>query len=422
MTDHINDAPPWESLGGKQILLGIGGGIAAYKSAYLCRRLIEAGAQVQVVMTEAGSKFITPLTMESLSGREVITEMFPTGQFVGTRHIDISAWAELVIVAPATANLIGRYAAGLANDMLTTLLIATRAPVLLAPAMNTDMYLHPAVQDNLETLRRRAVLFVEPGVGEMACGTVGVGRMAEPEEIVAAAAAVLAARDKRDLVGHHVIVTAGPTQEPIDPVRVLTNRSSGKMGYAIAEAARMRGATVDLISGPTALPHPSGVELLRVNTSEEMYDAVVERAPRATIIIGVAAVSDWRVDEVADSKLRKEDGTPSLRLVPTRDIMASLGASKRHDQILVGFGLETDPRRLESIDKLRQKGLDLLIANNPTRPGSEFGGDTNEAVLIDATGTITRPGLLSKRALADVVLDRIAEMIEHKRTGARTRT
>jgi len=396
------------ALQGRHVLLGITGGIAAYKSAYLCRRLKDAGADVWVSMTKNATHFITPLTMETLSGREVLLEVFPANRYVGTRHIDISDWTEMAIVAPATANFIGRYANGLADDMLTTLLISVTAPVLLAPAMNTDMYNHPAVQENLQKLRSRGVHMVDPTVGLLACHTVGVGRMAEPETIVAAAEAIFQRASRQDLAGKTILVTAGPTREPIDPVRMITNRSSGKMGYAIAAAAQQRGAHVILVSGPTMLPTPAGVELINVETAQEMYNAALARFDSCSVAIGVAAVSDWRVSHPGVQKLSKADGPPLLHLEPTPDILATMGARKRPGQFLVGFSLETDPARLDSAAKLRSKNLDLLVANNPTAPGSEFGSDHNDALLIDRAGQVEPAGFLTKQELANRVLDRVA--------------
>lgn len=406
-----------KTLEGKHILLGITGGIAAYKSAYLCRRLKEAGADVWVTMTANGARFITPLTMETLSEREVLLEMFPAYRYVGTRHIDIAAWTQLVVIAPATADLIGKYAAGLADDLLTTLVISTPAPVMIAPAMNTEMYKHAAVQENLATLRRRGVMIIEPGVGELACHTYGVGRMAEPQEIVAAVERFFVVGSSRDLSGVNVLVTAGPTVEPIDPVRVLTNRSSGKMGYAIATAAASRGACVTLISGPTALPRPANLEFIAVETGEQMLQAALTHFADSDVAIGAAAVSDWRVASPAAHKIAKESGPPRLVLQPAPDVMAALGSRKRDVQILVGFSLETDPERLESPKKMERKNLDLLVANNPTAPGSEFGGDTNEAVLIARDGTVTRLGLLPKEALAHRILDRVVQLRQERGVG-----
>lgn len=397
-------------LEGRHILLGISGGIAAYKSAYLCRRLKDGGADVWVSMTPNGAKFITPLTMETVSERDVLIEMFPVDRYVGTRHIDIAKWAELALIAPATANLIGRYANGLADDLLTTLLISTTAPVMLAPAMNTEMWFNAAVQENLQKLRNRGVLFVEPGVGELACHTVGIGRMAEPEEILEAVIAFFNAARSRDLLGVNVLVTAGPTQEPLDPVRVITNRSSGKMGYAVAQAAASRGAKVTLVSGPTALPRPAVSEFVAVQTAAEMHQAALARFDRADITIGVAAVADWRPLRPADSKLSKDAGAPIVEWVPTPDILADLGKRKRDKQILVGFSLETDSERLSSPAKLEKKNLDLLVANNPTQSGSEFGGDTNEARLIFPDGRSEQLGLISKHDLAHRILDRVVEI------------
>lgn len=394
---------------GRHILLGVTAGIAAYKSAYLCRRLKEAGADVWVSMTKSATHFITPLTMETLSEREVLIEMFPANRFVGTRHIDIAKWTDLAIVAPATADFIGRFANGLADDMLTTLLISTTAPVLIAPAMNTEMYNNVAVRENMKRLRDRGIGFVDPGVGELACKTIGVGRMAEPEQIVTAAEGVIAAFPGNDFAGKTILVTAGPTRESIDPVRYISNHSSGKMGYAVAEAARQRGARVILISGPTALPAPDRVERIDVMSAQQMHDRVMEKFAECDAAIAVAAVSDWRVTTPSDNKLAKSDGPPTLTFEPTPDILAAMGKKKKPGQFLAGFSLETAPARLESNEKLKAKNLDLLVANNPTRAGSEFGGDSNEAVLIGQDGSIDRPGLLSKRDLAHKILDRVAQ-------------
>ncbi len=406
-------------LEGRHILLGISGGIAAYKSAFLCRRLKEAGADVWVSMTANGTKFITPLTMETVSEREVLIDMFPPGQFVATRHIDIAKWADLVLIAPATANLIGRYANGLADDMLTTLLISTTAPVMLAPAMNSEMWFNAAVQENLQRLRDRGVLFVEPGSGELACHTVGVGRMADPEEILESVIEHFTASRSRDLLGLNVLVTAGPTQEPLDPVRVITNRSSGKMGYAVAQAAAARGARVTLISGPTSLPKPAVSEFIPIQTAAQMHEAARSRFERADVVIGVAAVADWRPVHAADSKMNKDAGAPQIQWEPTADILAELGLRKRDNQIFVGFSLETDPARLNSTAKIDKKNLDLLVANNPTQSGSEFGGDTNEAILTPRDGSSEKTGLVSKLDLAHLILDRVVALRSHVKSKAR---
>lgn len=404
-------------LQGRHILLGISGGIAAYKSAFLCRRLKEAGADVWVSMTPNGTKFITPLTMETVSERDVLIDMFPSDRFVGTRHIDIAQWADLVLIAPATANLIGRYANGLADDLLTTLMISTTAPVMLAPAMNSEMWFNAAVQDNLRRLRDRGVIFVEPGSGELACHTVGIGRMAEPEEILQSVIEHFNAQRTRDLFGLNVLVTAGPTQEPLDPVRVITNRSSGKMGYAVAQAAASRGAKVTLVSGPTSLAKPAISEFVPVQTAEEMHMAAAARFDKADIAIGVAAVADWRPIHAADAKLSKDKGSPQIEWMPTVDILAELGKQKRANQILVGFSLETDPSRLKSPAKLEKKNLDLLIANNPTDTGSEFGSDTNKAILIGRDGSSEATDLISKLDLAHLILDRVVAIRAHAKSA-----
>ncbi len=407
------------ALEGRRILLGISGGIAAYKSAYLCRRLKDHGADVWVSMTKHATHFITTLTMETVSERDVMVEMFPKNKFVGTRHIDISDWTELAIIAPATANLIGRYANGLADDLLTTLLISMTCPVLICPAMNTDMWNHPAVQQNMKTLRDRGVHFADPGSGILACKTVGIGRMAEPEDIVTVAETLFQTAHVNDLDGQHILVTAGPTRERIDPVRYLSNYSSGKMGYAIADAALKRGAKVTLVSGPTALIPPTGVDFIPVETAEEMHAAAVTRFTSCQAAIATAAVSDWRVASPSTNKLPKADGPPTIELTANPDILAVLGERKSPHQYLVGFSLETDPKRLGSTDKLTSKNLDLLVANNPMTAGSEFGGDTNEAIVIDRSGERDQLGLLSKRDLAHRILDRVAA---HVATAVQTQT
>jgi phosphopantothenoylcysteine decarboxylase/phosphopantothenate--cysteine ligase len=370
--------------------------------------LKEAGADVWVSMTKSATHFITPLTMETLSERDVLIDMFPANRFVGTRHIDVATWTDLAIIAPATADFIGRYAGGLADDMLTTLLISTTAPVLLAPAMNTEMYNNVAVQENMARLRARGIGFVDPGIGELACKTVGVGRMAEPDAIVAAAEAVFSAIPGNDLAGKTILVTAGPTREQIDPVRYISNHSSGKMGYAVAEAAQRRGARVILISGPTSLATPERVERIDVVSAQEMHDRAMERFGECSAAIAVAAVSDWRVAVPSANKLPKSDGPPQLAFEATPDVLGAMGKKKKPNQFLIGFSLETASDRLESKEKLNGKNLDLLVANNPTVPGSEFGGDSNEAILIGKDGQVERPGLLNKRDLANRILDRIA--------------
>lgn len=393
---------------GKKILFGITGGIAAYKSAHLARIFKGEGAEVWVCMTCAGTKFITPLTMETLTEREVLHELFPEKRMVGTRHITIAEWADVLVIAPATANILAKMRAGIADDLLTTLLLSTTAPIFVAPAMNTRMYDHPATRENMEILRARGVHFIDPGVGDLACGTVGVGRMAEPDEI----AAVLRGFFQRasDLQGRKIVVTAGPTHEPLDPVRYLGNRSSGKMGYRIAEGAAARGGTVVLISGPSSLPDPPGVEIARVETAAQMKLAVDERFDEADAVIMAAAVADFRPTNPAEQKIKKRKATAAIKVEPTADILLGLGQRKKH-QVLVGFSVETENLTEEAGRKLQEKNLDLVVANNPNLPGAGFGTDTNIALLIDREGKPTPTGKITKRALAELILDRIVLLL-----------
>jgi len=408
MSTNRDNGASGSPLSGKKILLGISGGISAYKSAFLTRILKREGADVWVCMTHAGTKFITPLTMESLSEREVLLEIFPEKRVVGTRHITIAEWADAVIIAPATADLLARMRAGIANDMLTTLLISTEAPVFVAPTMNTRMYDHPATQENMDVLRDRGVRFIAPGVGELACKTVGMGRMAEPEEI----AGVLRQHFGRaaDLKGRRIMVTAGPTQEPLDPVRFLSNRSSGKMGFRIAEAAAARGADVVLISGPVNLPDVTGVKMVRVITADEMKSAVEDHFETIDAVIMAAAVADFRPTGAAPGKIKKTSVGKTLEIEKTPDILQEMGQQKKN-QILAGFSLETDNLAAEAGRKLRDKNLDLVVANNPTIPGSGFDAETNVASIIDRDGNCVETGKILKRELAEIILDRIVELL-----------
>lgn len=408
MTGSEKKTPETSVLHGRKILLGITGGIAAYKAAYLTRILKREGADVWVCLTRSGAKFITPLTMETLSQREVLQELFPENRMVGTRHITIAEWADTFVIAPATANILAKMRAGIADDLLTTLLIATKAPVFVAPAMNTRMYEHPATQENLTILRSRGVRFIEPGTGELACETVGKGRMAEPEDIAEALRGFFARSG--DLQGRTILVTAGPTHEPLDPVRYLGNRSSGKMGYCIAEAVAARGAEVILISGPTALPDPMGMEVVRIETAAQMNKAVGERFAEVDAVIMAAAVADFRPVKVAGQKIKKSSGVPILKLGATDDILSGLAERKKR-QVLVGFSLETTDPGKEAKRKLKDKKLDLIIANNPLVPGAEFGGETNIATIIDTSGEMIETGKITKRALADMICDRIVSLM-----------
>ncbi len=396
------------SLAQKNILLGISGGIAAYKAAYLTRIFKVEGADVWVCMTEAGTKFITPLTMETLSEREVLLRTFPENRTVGTRHITVAEWADAVVIAPATADILARMAGGIADDLLTTLLISTVAPVFVAPAMNTRMYNHPATRENMAILRDRGVRFIDPGVGDLACNTIGVGRMAEPRQIASVLQQYFSTAGQ--LKSRKIIVTAGPTQEPIDPVRYLGNRSSGKMGYRLAQAAADRGAAVVLISGPSAEPEPAGVEIVRVKTAAEMKAAVDEQFDGADAVVMAAAVADYRPTKPADRKIKKKTTTLQIDLEPTDDILRGLGSRKK-SQVLVGFALETEKVVEQAQRKLKEKNLDLIVANDPGLPGAGFGSETNIATIIDREGQTEETGKLSKRALAEMIIDRIVALL-----------
>ncbi len=392
-----------------KVCLGICGGIAAYKSADLVRRLQDHGLEVQVVMTRHAREFITPLTLASLSGRKVITDLFegPGGEAnieSAIEHIAVAQAIDLLLVGPATANVLAKMARGIADDFLTTLYLATQAPVLVAPAMNVNMWEHAAVQENLALLRGRGVRVVEPDEGYLACGMTGAGRLASTESIVAAALQALGVN--RDLEGETVLVTAGPTQEPVDPVRYLSNRSSGKMGYALAEAAARRGARVILVSGPTALPPPNGVEFLSVRTAQEMERAVLARLEEATVVVKAAAVADYRPAAPSGQKIKKQDGHWTLSLEPTPDILAEV-SRRRGARLIVGFAVETERLIERARHKLLEKDLDLVVANDVTQ--GVFDSDYNTAVLVTRDGETELPRM-TKFELAQRILDFVQEL------------
>ena len=393
-------------LTGKCVVVGVTGGIAAYKACEVVSRLKKLNADVRVIMTRNATEFVQPLTFQSLSHNPVSVDTFANIQTWEIEHIALAQRADLFIIAPATANIIGKLACGIADDMLSTTVMATRAPVLIAPAMNTAMLENPATQQNLRTLESRGMRMIAPGVGMLACGTSGAGRMSEPEQIVAAA--VEALRPREDLAGLEVVVTAGPTAEPLDPVRFITNRSSGKMGYALAAAARARGADVTLISGPTALDAPAGVNVVHIRTTQELYDAVMANAG-ADVVIQAAAPADYRAREVSPTKIKRTGETLMVELVPNPDIAAALGERKRAGQTLVGFAAETNDVVANAQGKLRRKSLDLIVANDVTRAGAGFDVDTNIITLIDAGSTRELP-LMTKREAADRILDRVLEL------------
>jgi phosphopantothenoylcysteine decarboxylase/phosphopantothenate--cysteine ligase len=392
-----------------RVVLGICGGIAAYKAVEVCRRLVDAGIHVTPVLTESATRFITPLTFSALASEPALTDLFDGPDPIP--HTRLGQQADLVIVAPATAAVLGKYAHGISDDLLTATLLATRAPVLVAPAMHTEMWEHPAVQENLETLRRRGVHVVDPASGRLAGGDVGEGRLADPADIVAAAERILG---PNDLAGVHVLVTAGGTREPIDAVRIITNRSSGKQGYAIAEVAARRGAEVTLVT-TIGRPAPPGVEIVSVQTAAEMQEAVLARSGSADVIVMAAAVADFRPKEPAERKLKKHEGIPEIVLEPTHDFLVDLGRDKPAHQVLVGFAAETNDLVAHATEKLRSKRLDLIVGNDISQPDAGFEVDTNRAVIIDAEGSVEALPLQAKTELAATILERVAGLLEQKR-------
>jgi phosphopantothenoylcysteine decarboxylase/phosphopantothenate--cysteine ligase len=399
-------------LTGKRILLGVTGSIAAYKAVELLRELMKREAEVQVVMTEAATRFVAPLTFETLSRQPVLLDMFTLAYESRIGHIAATARADLFVIAPVTANTIAKLAHGLADDFLTNIYLASRCPVLVAPAMDSDMYQHAAVQENLARLRERGIHVVGPASGELASGLVGPGRLVEPAEIVAAIEKLLA--PSGDLAGEMVLVTAGPTREPLDPVRYISNRSSGKMGYAIAEAAARRGARVILVSGPTALDPPREAQVVPVETAQEMYDAVLAHLEAVTVVIKAAAVADYRPKQVAREKIKKDERVPEVTLESTPDILAEVGKRKGR-RILVGFAAETHDLVANARKKLQRKNLDLMVANDVSQPGAGFDADTNLVKILDAKGGVEELPLLPKAAVADRILDRVVQLVGKRR-------
>ena len=389
-------------LSGKTVILAVGGGIAAYKSAELVRRLRDEGAVVRVVMTRSAEQFITRLTLQALSGERVATDLFDLTQESEIGHIELADSAEVVLVAPATANIVGKLANGIADDLLTTVLLATRAPIVLAPAMNVHMYESEVVQANLGVLRDRGVTVVPPDVGSLACGYEGPGRQPDPPVLLEAVRGALA---EPDWAGETLLITAGPTREPLDPVRYLSNRSSGKMGYALARAARRRGARVLLVSGPTALEAPAGVEMDRVETASEMAASVRLRESEATVVIAAAAVADYTPTDVGAEKAAKSGGAVSLALSVTEDIVAQ-AVGRREGLFVAGFAAETHDVLSRAEAKRQRKNLDMIIANDVARADAGFDVDTNLVTILDDSGRLELP-LLSKEDVADRILDRI---------------
>ncbi|MZP29044.1 bifunctional phosphopantothenoylcysteine decarboxylase/phosphopantothenate--cysteine ligase CoaBC [Heliobacterium undosum] len=428
-------------LKGKFIAVGVSGGIAAYKACDLVSRLVKAGAQVQVILTASATRFVGPLTFQTLSGRPVITEMFDEPKQWNVAHVSVADAADLFVLAPATANIIGKLRCGIADDFLSTTLLAIRAPLVIAPAMNVNMFNHPAVQENLAVLQSRGAVIVEPDEGRLACGVTGKGRLAEVERILAAIEEMLAGRERTstevapcrqgdpetaanagksietgagcsELAGCRVLITAGGTREPIDPVRYISNRSSGKMGYALAREALRRGAEVILVTTPTGLPLPEGAEVVPVESAEEMYEAVTSRFDAVGVVIKAAAVADYRPAAPAEQKMKKQADRLFLELVRTPDILAELGRRKQ-GQVLVGFAAETNDLETHALDKLRRKNLDLMVANDVTQPGAGFGVDTNIVTLFDSLGGKEKLDLMTKEEVACRIFDRVIQILSN---------
>ena len=394
---------------GKTIVLGITGSISAYKAADLAARFTKDGFRVDAVFTESAMKFASPMTLRNLTGRPVVTTMWELSTEFSVEHVALSEAADVVLVAPASANIIARLANGIADDMLTCTVLATKAPVIIAPAMNDNMWANQVTQDNVAKLKKRGFVFVGPAYGRLASGKMGLGRLTELDEIYGVTLQVLG--KKGDLAGKNIVVTAGGTQEPVDPVRCLTNRSSGKMGYAIAEAARNRGAAVTLVSGPTSVTKPAGVKVVDVKTAEEMLKAVMDATKKADALIMAAAVADFRPARASGSKIkRRELSDLTLKLEKTPDILEQA----RGNFIRVGFAAESDNVIANAVDKVKRKGLDLIVANNITEKGSGFGTDTNRVTIIDSKGKAEELPIMSKYEVADKLLDRISSLLKKK--------
>jgi phosphopantothenoylcysteine decarboxylase/phosphopantothenate--cysteine ligase len=397
-----------QTLNDKVVVLGVCGGIAAYKACDLASKLRQSGAEVTVVMTSAAQRFVTPLTFQSLIHRPVITSLFTPIEEWEIEHISVAKRASLTVIAPATANIIGKLACGIADDFLTTLVLATRAPILICPAMNRDMYTNRVVQENIDRLRARGFHILEPEEGSLACGDVGKGRLAGVEAIFERILSLVC--QPRDFSGIKVLVTAGPTHEPIDPVRYITNPSTGKMGYALAQAASERGADVILVSGPASLPPPNGVETIRVRTAAEMAKAVKDKSKGCKVVIGAAAVGDYAPARTVDQKIKKKPSEFTLKLKPTVDIMAELGRRKG-GRVLVGFSVETRDLIENSMKKLKSKHLDMIVCNDVTQAGAGFATDTNIVAILDKKGGSEKLPRLTKLETAHRVLDRIRALL-----------
>lgn len=405
-------------LQGKKIVLGVTGGIAAYKAVEIVSRLRKAGAEVHVIMTKEATQFVTELTFREISGQPVTVDMWEKVTHFNVEHIALAQLADLMLIAPATANIIAKAAVGIADDMLSTTLLATKAPIYVAPAMNTNMYENPITQRNIAELRSRGFHIIEPASGHLACGTSGKGRLPEPADIVRIVSEALTSQNltsqeltSQNLTGQKILVTAGGTIEPLDPVRYIGNRSTGRMGYAIAEEAARRGADVVLVSGPASLADPAGVRVIRVETARQMRAAVLAEFPTAAAVIKSAAVADYRPAAVAEQKIKKSEDDLTLHLVRNPDILYELGQKKEH-QVLVGFAAETCKVEEYARKKLAKKNLDFIVANDVSEADAGFGVETNRIKLIDRSGRMTPYPLMSKKELAGIILDHVAEVLE----------
>ncbi|RKD27839.1 phosphopantothenoylcysteine decarboxylase / phosphopantothenate--cysteine ligase [Caminicella sporogenes DSM 14501] len=397
----------------KNVVVGVTGGIAVYKAVDVVSRLKKLSANVNVIMTKSAAKFVAPLTFQSISQNYVVTDMFAEPKTWDIEHISLAQKADLFLIVPATANIIGKIANGIADDMLSTTVMATKAPVLIAPAMNTNMYNNPIVQRNIDILKRLGYKFIEPVSGRLACGDYGKGKLAEPQDIVNEIINLFKSDYSKDLEGRKIIVTAGPTQEPIDPVRYITNHSTGKMGYAIAKAAKNRGAEVLLISGPTNLSAPDGVKIINVVTANEMYEAVLNNLKDADIVIKSAAVADYRPKNKSDVKIKKSDDDLNIELTRNPDILYEIGKIKGN-RILVGFAAETNDVLNNALKKIKKKNLDLIVANDITQKGAGFKSETNIVTIIDKNGNYKSLKKMTKEEVADVILDKVVDMILKK--------
>ncbi len=399
-------------LKGKRILLCVSGGIAVYKASALTSKLVQAGAEVKVIMTDSAREFVTPLTFQALSRNPVYTDTFDEKDPAVIAHIDLADWPDLILVAPATANMIGKLANGIADDMISTTLLAATAPVWIAPAMNVHMYDHPAVKKNMQTLASFGYQFVEPGEGYLACGYVGKGRLEEPETIVSLLQSYFHdQKAPQALKGTNVLVTAGPTVERVDPVRFFTNRSTGKMGYAIAEEAAKQGANVTLVSGPTQLTPPANVKTVQVESAQQMFEAVMKHYTNMDVVIKSAAVADYRPKNVHQQKMKKQPGEAVLELERTTDILKTLGDYKDYNQVLVGFAAETEKVDLYAQKKLESKNLDMIVANNVTSEGAGFGTDTNIVTFYKRNGEQKQLPLMSKSSVAKALLEEVKQLL-----------